>query len=478
MRLALLVGEMNGLKPMDGDIGSAYLEAYTKEKVYFVAGPEFGELAGHTLVIIKALYGLRASGATFHEHLADNLRAEGFVPCKSDPDLWMRDAGDCWEYICVYVDDILAVMKNPAPFFDALTKKYGYKLKGVGEPKYHLGGDFYRDPDGTLVWGSKTYISRLLKNYELMFGDLPRPYSCPIEKGDSPELDLTDELGEEGITQYQSVMGALQWCVTLGRFDIAVGVMALSRFRTTPRRGHLERAQRVCGFLQRHNDGAIRFRTGIPQNENEFSMPEHDWMYSVYGDNPEELPDNMPTPKGKPVRPSTWVDANLMHCRVTGKSATGILHIVNQTPVEWFSKRQGSVETATFGSEFVAARQATEQIIGLRSILRDMGVPLNGPAWLLGDNQSVIIQSTIPHSMISKRHNALAYHRVRSAVAAKVLYFCKVDTHENVADIMTKFLAYVSFWPLIEPILFWRGETLKPEEYKEVIARLATKPPN
>ena len=93
MRMALLVGELNGLTPLVRDVGNAYLEAYTKEKVYFIAGPEFGELEGCTLVINKALYGLRSGGARLHDRMA--------APCKNDEDLWLRDAGDCYEYICV-----------------------------------------------------------------------------------------------------------------------------------------------------------------------------------------------------------------------------------------------------------------------------------------------------------------------------------------------------------------------------------------
>jgi hypothetical protein len=85
IRLALLAGEVNGLETWVGDIAVAYLEAYTKEQVYFVAGPEFGELSGHTLLINKALYGLRTSGARFHERLSDSLRAMNFIPCKADP---------------------------------------------------------------------------------------------------------------------------------------------------------------------------------------------------------------------------------------------------------------------------------------------------------------------------------------------------------------------------------------------------------
>ena len=77
----------------------------------------------------------------------------------------MREADDCYEYVCVCVDDLLAVMKNPKEFFDLLTSVYGYKLKGVGEPSYHLGGDFYRDADSTLVWGAHTYIKRMSSRY-------------------------------------------------------------------------------------------------------------------------------------------------------------------------------------------------------------------------------------------------------------------------------------------------------------------------
>ena len=174
----------------------------------------------------------------------------------------------------------------------------------------------------------------------------------------------------------------------------------------------MERLKRIYGYLRKHPDGAIRFRTGLPPNDQMFHMPELDWMHTVYGECKEEIDPELPPPKGKTVRMTTYVDANLMHCKVTGKSATGVLHLLNQTPIEWFSKKQPTVETATYASEFVAARTATEQIIDLRYTLRSMGVPVETHAWLLGDNKSVITSSTIPHSMFGKHHNALAYHCV------------------------------------------------------------------
>jgi hypothetical protein len=353
----------------------------------------------------------------------------------------------------------MTIMKDPQKFFDLLTSKYNYILKGVGPPEYHLGGNFGRDSDGTLFWGAQSYIEKMMSNFDRLFGKDPKKYRAPLDKDDSPELDTSDLLDDEGVRIYQSLIGALQWCVTLGRFDIAVTVMTMSSFRCAPRQGHLERLKRIYGYLRKYPDGAIRFRTGIPPNEDLFSMPKYDWMYNVYGDCSEEISPDMPEPKGKLVRTTTWVDANLMHCKVTGKSATGILHLINQTPVDWFSKKQSTVETATYGSEFVAARQATDHIIDLRFTLRSMGVPLETASWLLGDNKSVITSSTIPHSTLNKRHQALAYHRVRSAVAGGFIKFCHVDGKQNPADIMTKFLPNSTFWPFVQPLLFLHGET-------------------
>ena len=74
-------------------------------------------------------------------------------------------------------------------------------------------------------------------------------------------------------------------------------------------------------------------------------------------------------PLGKPVTLTHYVDANLFHDALTGRSVTGILHMLNATPIDWYSKKQSTVETATYGSEFVAARTCVEQIVDLRNTL-------------------------------------------------------------------------------------------------------------
>ena len=87
----------------------------------------------------------------------------------------------------------------------------------------------------------------------------------------------------------------------------------------------------------------------------------------------------------------------------------------NGIPVKWYSKRQVTVKIVTYGSEFVAARTAVDQITELCITLWDLGVPLREKSYMFGDNWSVVINSTAPHSIISKGHHHLSYHRVREA---------------------------------------------------------------
>ena len=149
----------------------------------------------------------------------------------------------------------------------------------------------------------------------------------------------------------------------------------------------------------------------------------------------EEIPKDIPKPLGKKVITTTFLDAHLLHNIVTGKSVTAVLHFVNTTPTDWFLKRQA---TAAYGSEFAAAKTATEQIMDLRNTLRYQGVPIMTKAYMFGDNKSVVMSSTIPQSFLNKRHNMLSYHRVGEAIAAKILEYHQCSSGQNRSDILSK----------------------------------------
>ena len=130
----------------------------------------------------------------------------------------------------------------------------------------------------------------------------------------------------------------------------------------------------------------------------------------MYGNVQEEIPNDIPTPLGGYVRITHYVDANLYHDKLTGRSVTGVLDYLNQTPIDWYSKKQSTVETATYGSEFVASRTCVERDIDLRMLLRYLGVPIRKTALMFGDNESVVNSSSAPHAKLhTSMHSLLAW---------------------------------------------------------------------
>jgi hypothetical protein len=93
------------------------------------------------------------------------------------------------------------------------------------------------------------------------------------------------------------------------------------------------------------------------------------------------------------------------------------------------------VETSTYGSELVASRIDTELILEVRYILRSMGVALNGPAFMLGDNMSVVLNNTVLSSDLKKKHNAIANHRMKEAITARIMWLTFNKSEENVSDV-------------------------------------------
>ena len=93
---------------------------------------------------------------------------------------------------------------------------------------------------------------------------------------------------------------------------------------------------------------------------------------------------------------------------------------MNRAPILWYSKRQNTVESITFSSEFIAMRTMTKATNGLRYKIRMFGVPLDGPTKVLYENEKVVHNSFRFESTLSKRHNSIAYYTTRWTIAAGV----------------------------------------------------------
>jgi hypothetical protein len=90
VRIALTYASLNGLQVCAGDIQNAYLQAPSSQKEYVIYGPEFGlEHVGKCALIHRALYGGKAAGRDFRNHLRSCMCHLGYKPCLADPDVWM-----------------------------------------------------------------------------------------------------------------------------------------------------------------------------------------------------------------------------------------------------------------------------------------------------------------------------------------------------------------------------------------------------
>jgi len=127
---------------------------------------------------------------------------------------------------------------------------------------------------------------------------------------------------------------------------------------------------------------------------------------------------------------------------------------MNRAPIIWYSKQQNTVETSTFGSEFVAVRIAVELIEGLWYKFRMFEIPNDGPTNVYCDIEAVVTDTTKPEFMLKKKHNALSYHRVREAVAAETICIAKEPSESNIADLLTKCLSGPSLTEMCSRVLW------------------------
>ena len=146
----------------------------------------------------------------------------------------MHDGDTVWEYVVVYVNDIIVAMKDSQGFFDELQgPNIWFTMKGFGKPTYNLKADFYRNDNGTLCFSAQTYAKRLCTSFESLFKQQPKMYFTPLDSEDHPELDDTPLCSPDDTAKFQSLIGACQWMISLCQ-HIAQTIMSLSRFHHCP----------------------------------------------------------------------------------------------------------------------------------------------------------------------------------------------------------------------------------------------------
>jgi hypothetical protein len=239
-------------------------------------------------------------------------------------------------------------------------------------------------------------------------------------------------MNDDGHRKYQMLMGILVWLVVIGRIDVAHATSSLSRFTACPRKGHLDRVLRVFGYLKKRPNRRIVVDSRDPiyrGGEDALSIDFTKELGTKYPDAVEEIDVNLPEALIDEMEITVFVDSDHAHDKVTRRSITGMIIFVGRTPVVYSSKRQGAIETSTYGAEFCAMKNGVEELIALRYMLRCL---------LCGDNQGVVQNATIAESLLKKKHVAIAYHKTRESAAAGIAHPIKTGGVDNFADVLTK----------------------------------------
>lgn len=452
VRIMLLIASLNDLDIRGADIQNAFLTAPNREKNFLKAGPEFGEFQGTVFIVTRALYGLRSAAASFRAYLAEHLDDMGFTSCHADPDVWRRPAvksnGETYfEYFLTYVDDILAISEDPVTILKDVNRTFKFKNDAIEVPDIYLGAKMQMKMiDGRKIWtiSSLDYVKAAIANIEEACKsrnwELPTKCDPPMSSDFIPEFDDSPELKEKDVTWYQEMIGILRWASEIGRVDILTEISQLSQYQASPREGHLRQLLRIFAYMKKKPKISLHFDPNLPNIDyTQFRTKHHEFL-DLYRDAHEMLPCDYVEPRGKPVTMTAFSDASFATNKKNRRSHSGYIIFLNRAPIMWYSKRQTTVESSTFSSEFLALKVCTGAIQNLRFKLRSFGIPIinDEPCYIFCDNEGCVKNTTAVESKMDRKHSAVAYHFVRYAVAAGIISISWIPTKENLADLFTK----------------------------------------
>jgi hypothetical protein len=257
-----------------------------------------------------------------------------------------KTRGKLYEYIIVYTDDLLCVSLKTQDILNNLAQHYLLKPESIGVPKTYLGADIseYRLPDKPekprWAMSSSKYVSEAIKNVKRWLDErgkyLKTRASSVFPSGYQPELDTTAYCSDEDSNHYQQQIGLLRWAVELGRIDILTEISMLASYTSAPRQGHLDAFSHMFAYLDKHSRSQLVFDNSYFRIDDKLEV---NWS-SFYPDAKEEIPENMPEPRGKAAQMIGFVDASHACYLLTRRSQTGIIIYLNRAPIIWLNKTQ------------------------------------------------------------------------------------------------------------------------------------------
>jgi transposase InsO family protein len=430
MRVGLALAALWDYELGQLDVPSAFLNAPIEEELYMEM-PEGYREDGFVFKLEKALYGLKQAPRNWYLMVSMFLKAKeaqdmGFTECVSDPCLfWKRTHTGRLILIFLFVDDFqVGYHRDDREEWTELKQLLinRFRTKDMGESKWILGMRIQRDrAAGTITLDQELYVIKALEKFGL--GEC-KSMSTPALSAQEKESNEDGAGVPADKDLYMQIVGTLLYATISTRPDISFAVQKLSRHMQTPLKRHMVAAERTLRYLSGTKELGLTFGRTHQQTSNKQQLVV-----------------------------SAFADADWANDKVDRKSITGWVAKLCGDVISWASKKQRTVAQSTCEAELYAEAAAINEVLWLRGLLAELGLDVETPSTIFGDNQSAIALSE--HGVKSERtkHIDVKYHFITDEISKRVVTVKWVPSAEQQADIFTKALAAPVFELLRKKIM-------------------------
>jgi hypothetical protein len=411
-RIFFALAAQFGYKVHQMDVKTAFLNGKLENVVYMKPPPGLKVSKGHVLKLLRSLYGLNQAPRAWYEKFCTTMEKKGWRVSPYDPCVFIHDTIRL--LLCLWVDDILIAGKNDKDIAECKQQlSDSFDMTDEGECSYYL-GMHVEQSESCITVHQEQYVNQMLQRYGL--NDIPVTRT-PLPKDVKLRKETTTLADPEFKTQYQSKVGSLNFLSNGTRLDISFAVGYMARFCSNPTQAHMDAVDHIFAYVAGTRKKGLRYtkQTGAAVN---LCLTKA----GITG----------------------FVDSDFANCEDSRKSTTGYVFLMSGAPISWSSKRQSIVAQSTMDAEYIAAAEAARDAVWIRNFINDLKL-LNvsiGSIVLHIDNNCALRLTRNPEYHARSKHIGVKYHFVRDAVMkTKEIDTRRVDTKDNLADILTKSLA-------------------------------------
>ena len=384
------------------DVKAAYLQAPLQHEVYVQDINEKGEIKYWKLH--KALYGLKQAGHEWYQTMKDIMvKTAGLTQSIGDPGCFYKNG----LILSTHVDDMIAIAETEEEL-DQLEKdiETHVELDKLGVPKKLLGMELTWEGKGTVKLTQKTAIGNLAKEFGVTQTIVPSK-SLPMNLEMFKEPQNEEEvMTNEGVQQYQSLVGSLLYIARHTRPEISIHVNLLGRRTSKPSQVNLQAGLQVIRYL-------------ISTKENGLTIQKEATM--------EEC-----------INIQGFADASYGGER--SRSQSGSLILLYNNPITWSSRRQDTVAMSITEAEYIACSETAKDIRWLQQLLQEITPQKDVPAVIFVDNEAAIKLTKTQTFHRRSKHIEHRHHFIREMVDRKLITMKGIAGKENPADPLTKLL--------------------------------------